>query len=1689
MNRCCTAGFLLATALFLSVTHLAAQGKQIRLRNETIQTARPTPGTLAAQPALVSPGNGRLLLIQFSGPVESQWRQQLQQLGVDLLRYVPEDAYVVSLANPSAAAQVRQLPFVQWTGPYQARYKLHLSLQAGPGTAAPTNVDVAVLMAPRAAATDSAAVRTLMSSVHQEARLRLGTVLRGSISSTQLDSLAQSDAVLWVEPAPRMRLFDEVASKIVGGDDGNRSTRTLTQQAGYDGSGVVVAVADSGLDTGDPGSMHPDLAGRVDAFFQYGRLTDAADEHSHGTHVAGIIAGNAATGETDENGAWYGLGVAPGAHIVAQRMFDGIGNFEAPPSFETLTRDALSAGAVIGNNSWGDDTQGRYDISAAEFDELVRDADALTPGDQPYILEFSAGNAGPASGTIGSPAVAKNVIATGASQNNRDNLFIYAEGQEAMADFSSRGPCEDGRIKPDVVAPGTWIASLRSKLGDDQNAWAEISPNYMYQGGTSQAGPHVAGAAAVFVQYYRETLGDTPSPALVKAALINSALDLEDDFGTDPTPNPDEGWGRVDLTQIIGSDRDCVFIDQTNLLTTGASYETTVLIEDAFEPLNITLTYTDEPGFPGAIPALVNDLDLEVTGPDGTLYRGNRFEQGESIPNASTPDSINNVEGVYLSFPGPGEYRVRVHARNVAEDARADTPAADQDFALVISGKFLPPGRSVIYLDRGVYRAPDRISVGVLDRDQADQASITVTLTSGAEPSGEVLTLFRKSSVGVFTNSIQTSTGAAAADGQLQIAHGDGIAARYQDVSSGAVRLASARADLLPPVISAVTTTNRFGRTIVNWNTDEPSDSRVELGTSTALGQSTSQSQLVLNHSVSLDNLVAGATYHFRVASTDEAGNSSTNDNGGALFSFVAPAAPPVLLVDGFYDDLFYDPPPPLTSYTGPLNQLGVSFDVWDRETAGPLSAADLRPYRVVIWRVPELNFTTYPTWTAGERQAITNYLNEGGSLFVASMELLSRLSESSADAFRAEALHVADFNFDTTVASVTGTSGDLIGNGMSFNIDYSDYGDFDISDTLIPATDAAGIFVDDETEQFAGLRYPRTGADSAGRVVFLAFPFEGVPANGAAPNNRTELLRRILQFLAPGLNGDAVITLDRPAYTLPSQIIVELGDADLSGTGQATVTASTTTEPAGQSLVLQETTRRGVFRGTITLADATNAPAAGRLRAMPGDQITFRYNDQSRSTIIEQSAVVDVQSPQITDVGSEPDYSTAIIYWSTDEPADALVQFGESLPLPVNRTKFDPVLTYDHELSIAGLQPDRTYYFRVVSRDAAGNAVTDDNGGQFYSLHTRKPLSLPVLDAFETGATNWSVFSSDESETQWTLGVPRNGVETTAHSPTNAWGSSIQGLPEGLIDTFLISPAVQLSGGNQVTLKFWHSYDFSELSEFDIIQGGELLLIENDTEKSYPLATYFDSNGGWEQEEIDLTPYLGKVVYLVWHHQLFSLDNFRRPGWLIDDVEIVSDTIPTGTVSVTNNLSQATVAITGPASRTGAGRSLVITNAPPGQYVAAFGMVPYYTTPPPQTNTLTEGGTVSFSGTYSFQDSNGNGISDSWEQDRLGAVSPNWTTGQDSDLDGLSDYAEFIAGTNPTNSASSLTANLEVQPNSGFRFVWPTVAGRSYRLLGSTDLLNWTPVTAWTRAAGASLSYLLTPTDSAVMYRVEVQP
>ncbi len=1714
--RCWSSRTGVFLALWLCVTVSAqAQNKLIRLRNEQIHTAPPNRELIiraAQQPAMPVSG---LYLIQFTDKFDPAWKEELRGRRAELLRYVPDDAYVARLVNVSLE-DLRALPFVQWVGEYRPEHKLHGLLRnfARGGNNLAEAPEVSILFSPMATPAELAEARARLAKVQQQSQNRFGAVLRGKVTSAQLQRLAESSSVLWIEAAPQMKLRDEISSKLVAGDGTGHNT--FVQDLGFDGRGVTVAVADSGLHIGSSAGMHPDLAGRTPAFFQYGALTDASDEHAHGTHVAGIIAGNATVGTADALGYYYGLGVAPGASIVTQRIFDGAGGYEAPPSFETLTRDAVQAGAEIGSNSWGDDTQGRYDISAAEFDALVRDADGITPGDQPYILEFSAGNAGPGPQTVGSPAVAKNVIASGASQNNRFDFFVYDEGSEAMADFSSRGPCEDGRIKPDVVAPGTWIASLRSPVGDDGNAWLDIDFDYLYMGGTSQAGPQVSGAAAVFVQYYRETYPDlgTPSPALVKAALIHSAVDMDDGSGTAPTPNMDEGWGRVDLTQIILSPRWHEFIDQTNLLMTGQAYERSVIIANANEPLRVTLVYTDVPGFPAAIPALVNDLDLEMVGPDGRVYRGNQFEAGESVPDAPASDKLNNVEGVYIGVPAPGEYILRVKGRNIVQDARSDTPAIDQDFALVVSGNIPPLEMGIVLLDRTHYTVPGRIKVKLFDLDLAGVPTVNVVVKSATEPNGFTLVLRPFNASGVFTGSVATATGTVNyGDGKLQIAHGDWIRVEYSDASEGVTRAASATADLIAPVISAAVVTNQFGQMVVSWVTDEPATGIVRYGTNSTLNRSVTNNFLTLSHSLELGDLTTRATNYFVVISADAAGNIRTNNNGGSLFNFVALPSATVLLVDAYVhnlEDIFI----PLSTYTNALNETGVSYDVWSTQSRGMPVFNNLRSYQIVMWRLNDSINQFADIIPTAQQNAIQQHLNGGGAFFMASMEILSRLLNAGGASFVTNVLHVARFDRnlvdpfshclacdeDFRVPTAVGVSADVVGDAMELRLDYTDYPSVeflelgpDFADTFGPATNASPFLVEQISGKPCGVRFPRTGADSTGRVAFVSFPLDSIPEFGPPPSTRSAFLRRVFQFLAPGLDGLGTVALSRESYRLPDLITIDVGDSDLAGLASATVQVHSSSSSNRIAVTVAPTSKPGLLRGFIPVVSGTNAAAPGRFRANNGDIVVVEYFDASGQVTLQSTAVIDVVVPVIANRDLEAGYQGAIVTWDTSEPADSLVQYGESKFL--GKTAYLADLTLSHEVQLTGLTPARLYYYKIVSRDAAGNAVEDDNGGELHTFETLRPLTPPFLDGMQYGGTNWSVFNGENTQYFWRLGSPQNGhVANTPTGDGTAWASNLQGDSADYIDTFLISPAIDLTGGNVARLRFSNAYNFGD-GDADIINGGELLIVTNSISAPATLATYLGLNGGWEQEEIDLTPYLGSVIFLVWHHQLLSFD-FElqpRPGWAIDDVSVEVLTIPPGTIQVTNNLAQARVNITGPVNRTMQGYSTNFTELPPGRYVATWNAVQHYLAPIARTNVLEENGIVNLMGEYTFPDTNQNGMSDTWEQQYFGAVSPTRTCLTDSDGDGFPDCAEFAAGTSPVLATSYLRLPPPVFQASvnQLRFQWQSSPGRVYQVQGSVDGLMWVPVSLSLRASTATTSVLISVPDSVepFLFRLAVKP
>jgi hypothetical protein len=284
---------------------------------------------------------------------------------------------------------------------------------------------------------------------------------------------------------------------------------------------------------------------------------------------------------------------------------------------------------------------------------------------------------------------------------------LTAGNAQQMAAFSSRGPTDDTRIKPDVVAPGTWVLSTYSErhqegYGDPVNpqngayqvdGWGMPRNGfYKYFGGTSMSNPLAGGAAAVVRDFYQKEYAHSASSALTKATLINSAVDLSDennDGAPDndfPIPNNHEGWGRINLIDATDDSADGVdFADVSTGLATGGATSYQASVTAGGGPLKISLVWSDFASTAAASINLVNDLDLEVTAPGGgTLYRGNVFSGGWSTTGGSA-DRRNNVENVYIQSPTAGTWTITVRGFNV--------PSGPQPYALVVDGATLsaPP--------------------------------------------------------------------------------------------------------------------------------------------------------------------------------------------------------------------------------------------------------------------------------------------------------------------------------------------------------------------------------------------------------------------------------------------------------------------------------------------------------------------------------------------------------------------------------------------------------------------------------------------------------------------------------------------------------------------------------------------------------------------------------------------------------------------------------------------------------------------------------------------------------------------------------------------------------------------------------------------------------------------------------------
>lgn len=627
-----------------------------------------------------------LFIIQFVGPADLDWLESVEDVGVDFMHYLPRNAYLARMSG-DCRELVTRLPFVQWVGVYHPAYKMSPALAHLDDTGL---CGIRIHLLP---GTDVAEVTSAVTDYGGEV-LDCGSVLSefqvsARASRVTAERIAFLSDVYWIErDRDEYEVFNDRATAVV--QSRSEGYRPMFDR-GLTGEGQLVAYADTGLewahemfyeDMTDIGFDHR----KVVSYAAYGSGT-LGDEpwDGHGTHVAGTILGDAPDGDLYGTYNAYD-GHAFEARLVAQDIcgYDYWGNlvFAPPDDLATMFNPAYYSGARVHTNSWGKPPE-RLD-PAPPYPNEARQLDDFMWSHQDFLLIFAVGNRMKYfdyyNYHISYQSEAKNTISVGATGNG-------ALDWSDIAEFSCQGPTADGRIKPTLCAPGVDVVS----------ADRHDPHGYYPMPGTSMSAPCIAGCAALVRQYFvqgwypygvrLEEHGFNPSAALVKACLVNSACEIHgdnshyDDWGY---PNNAQGWGAVDLREVLycanHTNSRLWVADDDVIAQQGQEIEYTVDVYDGSAELEFTLVWTDPPGAIGATPAIVNNLDLVVTDPEGNTFLGNNF--GGTVVHQSQvggeADDLNVEETVLRLDPIPGQWTIEVRGTELVQGS--------QPFALVGTG-------------------------------------------------------------------------------------------------------------------------------------------------------------------------------------------------------------------------------------------------------------------------------------------------------------------------------------------------------------------------------------------------------------------------------------------------------------------------------------------------------------------------------------------------------------------------------------------------------------------------------------------------------------------------------------------------------------------------------------------------------------------------------------------------------------------------------------------------------------------------------------------------------------------------------------------------------------------------------------------------------------------------------------------
>lgn len=606
--------------LFTCSVIYGKQSQDLLLKNERISL--PENATSFAKdfvPQAEHSWGGRFyLIVQFDHLPTQGEQDQIKSYGIRLLGYLPKDAYIISFPMGFDLNLLLPLGARSFMEPdhrvklSRDLYQLDVPAHAWDGDLVKLTVKPYKDVNPMAAR-DWLAKRYLIDGDNPNPRL-----IRVMGTPTELLALLEIPFAQYIQVSPPPPTKDDFEGRSL-----HRSNAiNVDYGAGrhYDGSGVVIGLADDG-----PVGPHIDFTGRMT------QLTTSGSG-SHGDMTAGILCGG---GNRDP---WI-QGHASGAYMYYWQI-------SGYPHVLDAVNNYNNYGIVITSTSFSQGTGGEYDSSTELIDEQIHDNPQL-------IHVFSAGNAGTSNHGYGAGAGWGNI--TGGRKAGKHVVACgNLNDSDVLENSSSRGPADDGRIKPDICANGA------GQLSTAANNTTQTG------GGTSAAAPSVAGCITQLYQAYKElNSGNNPESPLIKACILNTAEDLGR-----PGPDFEHGWGRINALRAVRILENNSYTSDS--IVQGQTKTHTFTVPSGAHEVRAMVYWLDEEGTPSAQFSLVNDLNMTLTNPSNQTFDPWILDYtpvASLLDNNAVRgrDSVNNMEQVTLTNATAGTYTVTVNGNAVPQ--------------------------------------------------------------------------------------------------------------------------------------------------------------------------------------------------------------------------------------------------------------------------------------------------------------------------------------------------------------------------------------------------------------------------------------------------------------------------------------------------------------------------------------------------------------------------------------------------------------------------------------------------------------------------------------------------------------------------------------------------------------------------------------------------------------------------------------------------------------------------------------------------------------------------------------------------------------------------------------------------------------------------------------------------------------